>query len=129
MKKFPNSTFLFSDTDSLAYEVVGHDLYAGMAEIKDEFDFSEYTKDHFLQSYDNMKVVGKFKDECKGQLMLRYVGLRPKLYPIDYERETYFGCKYGIEKEVDKSTDTSEARIVLDNKVTAKGIMASVAKK
>ena len=37
--------------DSLAYEVVGHDLYAGLAEIKDEFDFSEY---------DNMKVVGKF---------------------------------------------------------------------
>ena len=40
MKKFHNSTLLFTDTDSLAYEVVGHDLYAGMAEIKDEFDFS-----------------------------------------------------------------------------------------
>ena len=44
MKKFPNSTLLFTDTDSLAYEVVGHDLYA---EIKDEFDFSEYPKNHF----------------------------------------------------------------------------------
>ena len=41
MKKSPNSTLLFTDTDSLAYEVVGHDLYAGKAEIKDEFDFSE----------------------------------------------------------------------------------------
>ena len=75
MKKFPNSTLLFIDTESLAYEV-GHDLYAGMAEIKDEFNFSEYPKNHFLQSYDNMKVVGKFKDECKGQVMLRFVGLR-----------------------------------------------------
>ena len=28
MKKFPESTLLFTDTDSLAYEVVGHDLYA-----------------------------------------------------------------------------------------------------
>ena len=36
-------------------------------------------KNHFLQSYDNMKVVGKFKDECKGQSMLRFVGIRPKL--------------------------------------------------
>ena len=48
MKKFPNSTLLFTDTDSLAYEVVGHDLYGGMGEIKNEFDFSEYPKDHFL---------------------------------------------------------------------------------
>ena len=64
MKKFPNSTLLFTDADSLAYEVVGHDLYAGMGEIKDKYDFSEFPIDHFLQSY-NMKVVGKFKDECK----------------------------------------------------------------
>ena len=28
MKKFPNSTLLFIDTDSLAYEVAGQDLYA-----------------------------------------------------------------------------------------------------
>ena len=77
MKKFPNSIPLFTDADSLAYEVVGHDLYAGMGEIKDEFDFSEYPKDHFLQSCDNVKVVGKFKDECKGQLMLRFVGAPP----------------------------------------------------
>ena len=44
-----------ADSDLLAHEVVGHDLYAGMAEIKDEFDFSKYPKNHFFQSYDNMK--------------------------------------------------------------------------
>ena len=48
-----------------------------LAKIKDEFHFSEYPKNHFLQSYDNMKVVGKFKDECKGQMMLRFVGSVP----------------------------------------------------
>ena len=72
-EEIPNSTLLFTVTNSLAYDVVGHDLYAGMVEIKDEFDFSEYPRDHLLQSYDNMKVAGKFKDECKGQL------IRPKL--------------------------------------------------
>ena len=110
IEKFPNSTLRFADTDSLSSEVVGHDLYAGMAEIKDEFDFLDYPKDHFLQSYGNMKVVGKFKDECKEQLMLRFVGLRPKLYSIDYEREAHFECKDRIEK--DKSTDASEVRII-----------------
>ena len=73
---------MFTDTDSLAYEVVGHDLYSGMADIKDEFKSSKY---HFLQSYDNMKVLGKFKDECKAQLMLRFIRLRPKLYSFDLE--------------------------------------------
>ena len=43
-----NSTLLFADTDSLAYEVVGHDLYDGMDEIKNEFDFSEYPTNHFF---------------------------------------------------------------------------------
>ena len=46
-----------------------------MAEIKDEFYFSEYPKNHFLQLYDNMKFVGKFKNEWKGQLTLRFIGL------------------------------------------------------
>ena len=92
MKKFHNSTLLFTDTeDSLAYGVVGHGLYAGMDEIKDEFNLSEYPKNHFLHSY--MKVVGKFKDECKGQLMLRFVGLHPKLYSFDYERDSTFRLK------------------------------------
>ena len=118
MEKFPNSTLLFTDIESLAY---GHDLYARMGEIKDEFDFSEYPKDHFLHSCDNMKVVGKFKDECKGQLMLRFVRLRPNLYSFDYEREAHFDCKNGVEKEVDKPTDTSVTRIVLDNKVAELG--------
>ena len=129
MKKFPNSTLLFTDTDSLAYEVVGHDLYAGKAEIKDGIDFSEYPIDYFFQSYDNIKVVGKFKDECKGQLMPRTPWLRPKLYSIDYEREAHFECKDGIVKEVKKPTGTSEVRIVLGNKVTAKGEKATVAEK
>ena len=129
MKKFPNSTLLFTDTDSLAYEVVGHDLYAGMAEIKEECDFSEYPKNHFLQSYDNMKVVGKFKDECKGQLMLRFVGFRPKLHSFDYEWEAYFDCKDGVEEEMDKPTSTSVVRLVLSNKVTAKWAKANIAKK
>ena len=58
-----------------------------------------------------MKVFGKFKDECKGQLMLRFFGLHPKLYSFDYEREAHFECKNGVEKEVDKPTSTSVMRL------------------
>ena len=55
------------------------------------------------------------------------MGLRSKLYSFDYEREAHFDCKNG--EEIDKATDNRVARIVLDNKVTAKGVKASVAKK
>ena len=34
--KFPNSTLLFTETDSLACEVVVHDLFAGMADTESE---------------------------------------------------------------------------------------------
>ena len=72
-----------------------------------------------------MKVVGKFKDECKGQLMLGIAGLCPKLYSFDYEREAHFNCG----EEVGKPAGTSVMRLVLDNKVTAKGVKVSIAKK
>ena len=38
-------------------------------------------------------------------------------------------CKDGVEEEVDKPTSTSVARLVLSNKVTAKGVKDNVAKK
>ena len=73
--------------------------------------------------------MGSSRTNANEQLMLRFVGLRPKLYSIDYEREAHFKCKDGIIKEVEKPTSTSEARIVPGNKVNAKGVKASVAEK
>ena len=100
-----------------------------MEEIKDQFDFSECPENHFLKSFDSMKVVGKFKDECKGQLMLNFIGLRPKLYSFDYEREVYFEKdEDGEDVKKEKSTDISVSRIVIANKNTAKGVKEVVAK-
>ena len=84
MKKFPTSTLLFTDTDSLCYAV--EDM-TGMVDIQDKFDFSEYPPKHPLYSEQNMKVIGKFKDELHGCAMTKFVGLRPKLYSYEYEKE------------------------------------------
>ena len=56
----------------------------GMGDISNEFDFSEYPTNHPLYSVNNMKVVGKFKDELQGCAMTKFVGLRPKLYSYEY---------------------------------------------
>ena len=82
-KKFMHSTLLFTDTDSLCYSVED-DVVTGMGDISNEFDFSEYPTDHPLYSVNNMKVVGKFKDELHGCAMTKFVGLRPKLYSYEY---------------------------------------------
>ena len=129
MKRFPNSKLLFTDTDSLTYQVTGHDVYAGMMEFEDMFDFSEYPRDHPLYSDRNMKIAGKFKDECLGQLMLKFIGLRPKLYCFEYNRLALFDIDDdGIEVEVYKPTDTSTQRIVLSSKNVGKSIKNCVRK-
>ena len=35
--------------------------------------------------------------------MLRFVGLRPKLYSFNYELEAHFDCNDGVNEEVDST--------------------------
>ena len=106
MKKFPTSTLLFTDADSLCYAV---DDITGMVDIQDEFDFSEYPPKHPLYNEQNMKVFGKFKDELHGCAMTKFVGLRPKLYSYEYEEEV---------KVVEKNTAKGVKTKVKNTKLT-----------
>ena len=71
-----NVTLLYTDTDSLILKFETEDLYADMAKTADQYDTSNYAKDHPLYDLTNMKVVGKFKDELGGKLMTEFIGLR-----------------------------------------------------
>ena len=57
---------LFTDTDSLCYEIATADIYADMLADADQFDTSDYPTDHPNFSLANKKVLGKFKDETAG---------------------------------------------------------------
>ena len=83
-EKYPQCRLLFTDTDSLCYDVPTEDIYKDMAEDADLFDTSDYPKDHFLHSETNKKVLGKMKDECAGIPIEEFVGLRPKMYSMVY---------------------------------------------
>ena len=93
---------LFTDTDSLCYEIQTDDFYE---DIKDDapewFDTSNYEEDHPLFSKKNKKQVGFMKDECGGNQILRFVGLRSKLYAyeIDRERDNNGKWKYNVQKK------------------------------
>ena len=61
-----NCTLLYTDTDSLLVNIKTEDAYKDMAEMKDDYDFSEYSKEHSLHDEINKKVIVKMKDECNG---------------------------------------------------------------
>ena len=74
---------LFTDTDSLAYEVQTEDFYKDISgDVAAKFDTSNFPKDHpsGIEAEHNKKVVGMFKDEAGGRIIEGFVGLRAKLY-------------------------------------------------
>ncbi|CAL1300060.1 unnamed protein product [Larinioides sclopetarius] len=73
---------LFTDTDSLCYELITDDLNRDFEEMKQYFDFLDYPHDHPLYSVENKKKIGFFKDELNGQHCFEFVGLRSKMNSI-----------------------------------------------
>jgi len=76
------ASLLYTDTDSLLYQVETEDVYADMKANATQYDFSDYPRDHPNHSIENKKVVGKFKDECYDRPIGEFLGLRPKMYSI-----------------------------------------------
>ena len=104
-----NAKLLFTDTDSLAYEIETEDFYIDISsDVKSKFDTSNYPKDHpsGILTGVNKKVIGMFKDEASGKQIAEFVGLRAKLYSYRVE-ESYEEkkCK-GVKKAVIKKTIT-----------------------
>ena len=104
-----NANLLFTDTDSLAYEIQTEDFYRDISsDVKEKFDTSNYPKDHpsGILTGVNKKVIGMFKDEAAGKQIAEFVGLRAKLYSYrvedSYEEKK---CK-GVKKAVIKKTIT-----------------------
>ena len=94
---------LFTDTDSLMYEIETEDFYKDIAgDVKDRFDTSDYPENHpsGIPTGENKKVLGMMKDEAAGKIIKEFVGLRSKLYSfiMDDGGETK-KCK-GIKKQV-----------------------------
>ena len=88
MKKFFDCQLVYSDTDSLLYEIKHPDLYQELVEnheLKQNFDFSNYPRNHPLFSDNNKMVTLLFKDEMGGKIMEEFVGLKPKMYSIKFD--------------------------------------------
>ena len=96
------ASLLFTDTDSLCYHIETEDVYKDMQENIEEFDTSNYPKNHFIYSTDRADVIGKFKDEAKGKIIREFVGLAPKMYSVKFDDETEIKKAKGIKSAVVK---------------------------
>ena len=73
IKKNFDAKLLFTDTDSLTYEIKLKNVYEEFFKWKDLFDFSNYSKDSKLFNDTNKKVIGKMKDEFGGVITTEFV--------------------------------------------------------
>ena len=60
------SRLLFTDTDSLMYEIKTDDVYEDFSNDKEMFDFSNYSTKSKYYDNSNKLVIGKMKDETAG---------------------------------------------------------------
>jgi len=67
---------LFTDTDSLTYEIEAEDVYQDFWNDKNKFDNSDYPESSSYYDNTNKKVIGKFKDEAAGVPICEFIGLR-----------------------------------------------------
>ena len=73
---------LFTDTESLAYEIKSENVYEEFFRWKDLFDFSNYPKDSKIFNETNKKIIGKMKDKLGEAIEEEFVGLKSKMYSM-----------------------------------------------
>ena len=82
IKKNFSAKLLFTETDSLTYEIKSENVYKEFYKWKDLLESSNYSKDSTFYDDTNKKVIGKMKDEYGGAIIDQFIGLKSKMYSI-----------------------------------------------
>ena len=102
---------LFTDTESLCYEIQTDDFFKDISkDVDQKLDTSNFDKNHKsgIATMKNKKVIGMMKDEAGGKIIKEFIGLRAKLYfykMYEGKEEAKYEVKKckGIKKNVIKS--------------------------
>ena len=95
---------MFTDTDSLAYEIKSEDVY-------EEFFKYKHLILVTIQKIQNF-LIGKIKDESERKIIDEFVGLKSKMYSI----KNIDGKESNTSKRVNIATDFSKFKDTLFNK-------------
>ena len=105
---------MFTDTDSLTYEIKSENVYKEFYKWKDFFEFSNYSKDSTFYDDTNKNVIGKMKDEYGGAIIDQFIywTIKSKMYSI----KKINGSESSTTKGVNIATEFNEFKDVLFNK-------------
>ena len=119
IKKHFDAELLFTDTDSLTYEIKSEDVYEEFFKHKHLFDFSNYPKDSKFFDQANKKVIGKMKDESEGKIIGEFVGLKSKMHSMKNidDKESNMAKGVNITTEFIEFKDTLFNKKVLRHKI------------
>ena len=108
------SKLLFTNTDSLMYEIKTEDVFEDFSGDKKMFDFTNYSTKSKYYDNSNKLVIGKVKDEAGGVAIEEFVGLKPKMYSFLVENSQHKKAK-DMNKNVFATTRHNEYKDVLLN--------------
>ena len=111
-----NSRLLFTDTDSLMYEIKTEDVYEDFSNDKEMFDFSNYSTKSKYYDNSNKLVVGKTKDKTTGVAIEEFVGLKPKMYSYLVNDNSEHKKAKGVNRNVVATISHNEYKDILFNK-------------
>ena len=101
---------IYSDTDSLVYDIFTPDIYEWIKNNKHYFDLSDSMRPD-LKDDANKKTLGKFKDEMQSLIISKFVALNPKVYSIMHQH---------FDKSLNKVVETNTEKCKGISKVVVK---------
>jgi hypothetical protein len=108
-----NYDLLYSDTDSLIYQIKSPNFLKWMKDHEEEFDLSNLTGK--WKSTKNESVLGKMKNEVGDKIITEFVALSPKSYAYKYCEKEVKKAK-GVSLTVsEKTMDFNDYKRVLDS--------------
>ena len=115
LKKY-DPKLLFTDTDSLVYEIETDGVHEDFYEDKYLFDLNSYPEDSKFFDAINKKVIGRMKDEFKGKIISERVGVNSNLYSLVSVNNEENKKANGVNKNVVKNIIHKEFSDVLFNR-------------
>ena len=109
-----NSRLLFTDTDSLMYEIKTEDVYEDFNSDKKMFDVSIYSTKSKYYDNSNKLVIGKMKDESTSFAIKEFIGLKLKMYSF-LENNSKHKKEKGVNRNVVAIISHNEDKAVLLN--------------
>ena len=95
---------MFTETDSLVYEIRTVNAHKDFYEDTNIFGFSDYLQDSNFLDLVNKKVIGKIKAEFKGEIISEFGGLKSKMYCLFSVDDKENKKVKGVNKNVMKNT-------------------------